>query len=88
MTTSTKPIHEERIEEPAKAWRNWYVAIKGVTFDDGDFWKAGEIRRSDVTWPSREIAEQKAEEDAVDETGAVVLGVLEYLGAFPEGQRP
>ena len=69
---------------PPKAWRNWWRAIKDVeiTHPGGILDLAVGAEFHDArSWPSKEVAEQRAVEQPAE-------GVVEWLGAYPEGERP
>lgn len=86
MTTSTKPLHEERIEEPAR-FVNWFTSERDAVFQNGERHKAG-VWHSPNVWPSKDVAVTKAHEHLIEFAGWVADNGIEYLGAFPEGQRP
>lgn len=79
-------VKPERVK-PAKVWRNWWIAPDDGEDQDGNPIAKGERFKGDETYPSKEIAEQRAfDGDTRDSfTG---LDVLTYLGAFPDGERP
>lgn len=94
MTTpAPSPVKEERIEEPAKAWRNWFKTIRR-----GGVYQAWAKRRSHcgevvpgaAVWPSRDVAETKGLESMahITKAGESRYQFYDYLGAFPEGERP
>lgn len=69
---------------PPKAWRNWWRAIRPVEITHlGGILdlEAGAEFRDACSWPSKEIAEQRAVEQLTE-------GAVEWLGAYPEGERP
>lgn len=75
------------VKEPAKRWRNWYVALKHITKRTGERYEPGEVYPSPCAWPSKDIAVTKATIDQRPDSSHA-LGDAEYLGAFPEGERP
>lgn len=84
MTTETKPTptqDAERIEEPAKRWRNWWI-------DREDSGGCDEPYADCDVWPSKDIAEEKAKDELLDDWVASGTCPSKWLGAFPEGQRP
>ena len=82
MSTDTKRKPTEKIGEPSKRWRNWYLAKINMVFMDGTGRvQAGEIWPGSGVWPSKEVAEAKANEH---EEGMPPPEVCEYLGAEPE----
>lgn len=77
----------KRLTEPAKRWFNWWLAKWTVDcVHCGAFACAGEVYSNvcehcgDGPFASRDLAETAA-------ANAIVLG-SEYIGAFPEGERP
>lgn len=82
MTTDTKRKPEDKIAEPPKKWRNWYLAKVNMVFKDGTgSVKAGGVWPGSGIWPSKEIAEAKAKEH---HEGMPPAFLYEYLGAEPE----
>ena len=84
--TATRP-KAKRLSKPAKLWRNQYLALAsyaGVSISTGALTKRheGEVFWGPRTWPSKEIAEQKAHELSLIRS-ALSLGKIDYLGAFP-----
>ncbi len=85
-------VREKVITEPAVApptrWRNWYMANGhvNVTWTNGNVLSVGpgDTFFAWDLWPSRDVAEQKAHDDAPLRT----CPSLEYLGAFQEGETP
>jgi len=75
----------EVAREPAKAWKNkWRVFVPHICATANDEPRPPGIYWSPETYPSREIAEQKAR-DYLAYDGEV--RVKEHLGAFPvEGE--
>lgn len=81
------------VKEPARAWRNWWRAsarFYGVI--SNRFREKGEAYASTLSYPSREVAEQRAL-DCLQRHVGEFGGPLNrdndfYLGAFPEGERP
>mgnify|MGYP000272855391 CR=1 FL=1 len=79
----------ETAKEPPKRWRNWYrfYALPHLGLPE-------EIRHGKGLWPSKQVAEQKAlDQIAINAPEYRALGFEpedceEYLGAFPEGERP
>lgn len=77
MTTDTD-TKQDTIQRPARAWRNWYD------------WKSYPGPFCKGAWPTKEIAEQKAEEGLIEcrirfpDSHEFPI----YLGAYPEGTRP
>lgn len=77
-----KLLAQEPIKKPAKAWRNWYRALTKLSFAND-----GEVYRGKRVWPSKDAAETGAESCRVGQY-PLAKGQSEYLGAFPEGERP
>lgn len=73
----------DKVTEPAKRWRNWYVATRhfGCAVTLRMIWE-GERFPASKTWPSKEVAEQKHVDDAAKPNHAA-FDCAEYLGAFP-----
>lgn len=88
MTTRTiERPKVEKLTAPAKRWRNRYRVLEsylGQSISTGALVtrRAGEEFWAPRTWPSKEIAEQKAHE-LVLMRSALSRGKTEYLGAFP-----
>lgn len=76
-------VETEKIEKPAKRWRNRYRASEDAVYEIAGFRRAGEEYQSPRAFPSYEVAEQKALVFAEKHlrTGYVPD---EWLGAFPE----
>ena len=85
-----KLLAQEPIKEPAKRWRNWWkVIVDGVTSQEtGEIGRKGSIAVSMWLFPSKEVAEQKAVEDLAWNLNHNGFQTVDYLGAFPEGERP
>lgn len=81
----------EPVKEPAKRWRNWYRnktnrPVRIIWNDGSDDLPSGVFPGEDW-FPSFELAEQHALEfieACTFDDGALV----EWLGAYPEGERP
>lgn len=80
-------VENEAVKEPAKAWKNkWRVFITHLCSTAGYELRPPGVYWSPETYPSREIAEQKARDYLAFDGG---LRVKEHLGAFPvEGETP
>ena len=86
---ATDDSKDEKIEKPAKAWRNWYRALRTFVSLEGDNLKKGERYPGALVWPSKDAAESCANEQLLaGPRFATGCGWAEYLGAFPEGERP
>lgn len=86
MTTVLKKLLEQdRINEPAKGWRNWYeVTRQYKSRQSGLVRKPGDIIHGVKVWPSKDTAETWAAENKDNPR----YGETKHLGAFPEGERP
>lgn len=77
------------IKEPAKRWVNWYNVLAPIDlYVRGKFHSATDpgIRCGAILHPSKDLAEQVWVEGT--RKNPVNIARLEYLGAFPEGERP
>lgn len=75
--------------EPANGWRNWARVIKPYRSEEtGAIRRPGDLVRGQHVWPTKDIAESKAEAYSRTAKSAVREGFLKYLGAFPEGTTP
>lgn len=82
MSTDTKRKPSDKIGEPPKRWRNWYLAkVKMAFFDRPDVVQAGDIFHGSGVWPSKEVAEEKARLRDGRQPPEIIC---EYLGAEPE----
>ena len=73
-----------KLTEPAKAWRNRYVALRNVRCGvTGNKVRKGQPFWGRDTHPSKEIAEQKSFKDDQLELRTYGELLCEYLGAFP-----
>ena len=77
MTKQAKILSDAQItERPAKAWRNWWIDREGSggcnePYPDCD------------VWPSKEVAEQKAQDELLDDYVKDGTCQSKWLGAFP-----
>lgn len=84
----------ETAKEPAKRWRNWwrlYPPAWAMCDTCFAMHNTPSIAVFDYNgccevWPSKDIAESRA--DRVEYTEGCEPHMVEYLGAFPEGERP
>lgn len=73
-------LREERIGEPAKAWRNRYwspnsgISVQGIPYEAGEGWGA-------KLYPSKDVAESAAAKSMADNIRRCLP--CKYLGAFP-----
>lgn len=79
----------ERVKKtaPPTRWRNWYRALRAFNVA-GKFVAAGQKYCADKTWPSKEIAEAKADKSSRNPDMPSGTGAATYIGAFPDGERP
>ena len=79
----------EAVKEPPKRWRNWWNAGPGYCINCDTFTPGGVFSSTccgiDGPFPTKDFAETKASEWACDPD---VASFSEYLGAFPDGERP
>ena len=77
------PARSDKIAQPPKRWRNWYLAKAHMNFVDGLIppVKPGDVFRGAGVWPSKEIAEEKAKRKCKRTPPDTIC---EYLGAEPE----
>lgn len=87
MSDVLTTVDVKRALKPASRWRNWYRArMHGVI--NSRYVCPGDIACGLGVWPSKEIAEQKSWE-GLPKRGALAFDLVnEYLGAYPEGERP
>ena len=77
------PPAEDKIEKPARGWRNKYLCIAHFTDRQSNTHHApGEIEWGNTSWPSKDIAETMV----YTADTCVTNGHAVHLGAFPEGQ--
>lgn len=81
------PLLEDlKISEPAKRWRNKYWTLAALQWDDSPSDGPGEFLGANV-FPSKEIAEQKAQEFVVKLYRAQARHgfshVIKHIRAFP-----
>lgn len=81
MTTTTEERAEERINEPAKRWRNWWI-------DREDSGGCDEPYADCDVWPSKDVAESEAQRELLDDYCATGTCPSKWIGAFPEGVTP
>lgn len=84
-----RDLAREPVKEPAKRWRNWWVATTTTTgrCSACGFVSRpklpGEVYSAHCAWPSKDVAESRAE-FAINTRKTRA----KYLGAYPEGERP
>jgi len=89
MTDTIERPSTDKITEPAKQWRNWFVVVTVYfSLTDNRRRHVGEKLHGQEVWPSKDIAEQKAISYVPTGNSAIGKGYLEYLGAYPEGVTP
>lgn len=74
-----RPKQETRVR-PARGWRNWYRALVAHYAND-HFAAKGERFAGSAVHPTKDVAESKA-------AAQDMAGWVDYLGAYPEGERP
>lgn len=80
----------EEVKEPAKRWRNWwrapYDGVAECVFTGKlTARRAGEAYPGFRVYPSQDAAETSVKEIVTGRYGGLVAN---YLGAYPEGDRP
>lgn len=84
----------EPLMEPARGWRNWWRLYRPTFVQcygcknihhQGDGYSFDYDGCCEV-WPSKDLAESNAASVEYDES--CEQAKVEYLGAFPEGERP
>lgn len=83
MTDALTQEQRAKATPPAKLWRNW------IRFHYDD--EPSSVTQGARVFPSKELAEQAWHELNDMGLSAVELSVgmsTEYLGAYPEGERP
>ena len=81
-----KLLAQKPMKKPAMGWRNWWLQKRDWTARDGTISRAGEVGPGNTIWPSKDIAETRAEKWFAETINGHDFS--EYLGAFPEGERP
>jgi len=85
MTTDTKCKPEDKIAQPPKKWRNWYVVVKAFReLTTQQVRVVGDVFPGTDIHPSKEMAEQRAAECLSNPKYASGAGFERYLGAEPE----
>ncbi len=87
---TTPELVREVAKEPPKRWRNWWHAPcdgVGECVFTGKLtaWRAGEAYPGFRVYPSRDAAETSAKEIVSGRYGGPIAN---YIGAYPEGERP
>lgn len=78
----------EKATAPPKRWRNrWRLSVRVRHAASGQEWEAGDQWGTSI-WPSREIAEQRAQEKLAgtlrfNGVRKPTAHYIEWLGAFP-----
>lgn len=82
------PRHEVRAKKaPAKRWRNRWFHSKDVVFASG--FRAGPSEHLGPSiFPSREVAEQRADDWLREHADIVEMCGVHYLGAVPDPEAP
>lgn len=76
------------MKKPAKAWRNWWLVVHPHSMTKGRDARPGDKLVGEKMWPSKDTAETRAAFEMASPRYAASKGLNEYLGAFPEGERP
>jgi len=77
--------------EPAKRWKNWW---RGISYNRCERCshqgRPGQIYTDccDPAWPSRDVAESNAERQIAYQIESSGRALEEFIGAYPEGERP
>lgn len=84
MNDTIERTTTEKLTEPANGWVNRWKITQPFRWLNGDVQPAATYEAPD-TWPSKDIAEQKAADWLAKEARTLVrLGAdIRYLGAFP-----
>lgn len=85
-----KLLAQKPMKKPAKAWVNWYLALVGLPgcADGSQRAKPGEKFHGAKLWPSKDAAETWVTTEPLKFRFPIVGTDVEYLGAYPEGERP
>lgn len=84
LTDEDLRTEREPVKEPPKRWLTVWRCKKSSNTRLGVF-KSGQIYTPEKIYPSRDIADAKAAQWLAVKSRA---HIWEYLGAFPEGERP
>lgn len=80
-------LDERPITKPPARWRNWWRVVEPYVSNEGTPWPRGEHPGVRV-WPSKDAAETAGRRSEAQVNGMPGPGRVEYLGAYPEGERP
>lgn len=69
---------------PATRWVNWWRDM----IEDGNDGAEAPYPDDDGPWPTYEVAEQKALDEQASDYRIFGRFMVEWLGAFPEGESP
>lgn len=83
MTKVVEHTKQEALTRPPRKWFNWFAVFKSARDASNRPVCPGDEGVDPRSWPSREVAEQKASE-VLRFDGDCLL----YIGAYPEGERP
>ena len=81
-----KLLAQEPMKKPAKGWRNWFRATVAFKTIDGAY-DAGDVHHGTRVWPSKDAAESHVKFDHSPRY-KLHRASTEYLGAYPDGERP
>jgi hypothetical protein len=90
MTTDTlSPVEEEAVAvRPAARWRNWWRTRETFRMTNGRIIGGGKVLTNDPSYHSKPAAEHDAHAYIAQNFLEFGNCCVEYLGAFPEGERP
>lgn len=82
LDTKEKPV-EGKVTEPSKRWVNRYKAlIDGYTTITRRYVKAGDCYNAVRQWPTKDVAETRAQSVMAATHRRFGRAIIEYLGAF------
>lgn len=79
-------VERETAIRPAGGWRNWVWHPQETPYAEG-IRGPGDVS-SPREWPTKEVAETRWREWAARHPEFVRYYDLQYVGAFPDGERP
>ena len=90
MSGTKDKVCTEKLEKPAKRWVNWWrCSIQMFVVAQCDrFVSAGDVFSGSRIHHSIADAEQDARESLDEDIAVCGRPRAEYLGAYPEGERP
>lgn len=85
MTTDTKRKPEDKIAEPPKKWRNWYLAFETILLvRRGQRVHPGDVYGGTDVYASKDLAETAERAHRAWMLDRYGHDLCEYLGAEPE----